>query len=170
MFSKSKKFVSVSAISCFLVAGLVSASFADDGRGDDRGERGDRKHHVRPTPRPTATPAPTATPRPTATPAPTATPRPTATPAPTPTPTPRPTATPAPTATPRPTATPVPTPTPAPVKTWALYNANCSGCHGSSKQGASASTIQSAINNNLGGMGSLSRLSAAQLTSLAAGL
>jgi len=190
MYFKSRKFISVCAISSLLIAGFVTAGFADD---DHEGsDRGDRKHYVRPTPRPTTTPRPTATPaptpRPTATPAPTPsptatpaptprptatpapTPRPTATPAPTPAPTPRPTATPAPTPapTPRPTATPTPTPTPAPVKTWALYNANCSSCHGSSKQGASASSIQSAINNNTGGMGRIS-LSAAQITALAAG-
>jgi hypothetical protein len=54
-------------------------------------------------------------------------------------------------------------------QTWALYNATCSGCHGSSKQGVSVAQIQAAIAANFGGMGSIG-LSVAQLTSLAAGL
>jgi len=50
-----------------------------------------------------------------------------------------------------------------------LYNQNCSGCHGSGKQGKSAATIQAAINSNTGGMGFLSSLTAAQISALAAG-
>jgi cell division septation protein DedD len=153
MFSKSKKFVSVCAISSFLVAGLVAASFADSDsdHNDNNKNQGVRHHKVKPTPTPAPTPKPTPKPTPAPTPKPT--------PAPTPAPTPKPT----------PAPTPAPTPTPAPVKTWALYNATCSGCHGSSKQGVSVSQIQAAIAANYGGMGSLG-LSAAQLTSLAAGL
>ena len=175
MFSKSMKFISVCSVSSFLIAGLASAGFADskyeyeykkkaEYEKKENEKREKREHSVKPpaTPRPTATPAPT--PRPTATPAPT--PRPTATPAPTP----RPTATPAPT--PRPTATPAPTPaptaTPAPVKTWALYNANCAGCHGSSKQASSVAATQAAITNNIGGMGYLSSISS-KLAALLAG-
>ena len=176
MFSKTMKFISVCSVSSFLIAGLASAGFADSKSENEykkkaeieKKEKEQREHGVKPTatPRPTATPAPTPkptatpapTPKPTATPAPT--PKPTATPAPTPAPTPKPTATPAP--------TPAPTPTPAPVKTWALYNANCAGCHGTSKQGATAAAITAAISSNRGGMGFIS-LTAAQITALAAG-
>jgi hypothetical protein len=59
------------------------------------------------------------------------------------------------------------TSTPAP--TWALYNQYCSGCHGTSKQGRPVSAIQTAIGNNTGGMGSLSSLTSAQITAIAAG-
>ena len=55
----------------------------------------------------------------------------------------------------------------------ALYSTNCSGCHGalltSSKRGASATTIQNAINNNTGGMGttSLKALTSTQVAAIA---
>lgn len=69
-----------------------------------------------------------------------------------------------------PAPAPTPTTTPAPTtQTWALYNQYCSGCHGTSKQGAAAATIQNAINTNIGGMGSLKSLTAAQISALAAG-
>lgn len=64
-----------------------------------------------------------------------------------------------------------PTPTPTPVLDGAtLYSSNCASCHGvlssSSKVGATASRIQSAITNNIGSMGSLSGLSSAQIAAL----
>ncbi|MEQ1636112.1 MAG: c-type cytochrome [Methylococcales bacterium] len=137
-----------------------------------------------PAPTVTATPAPTVTatpaPTPSATPAPTPTatpaPTPTATPAPTPTatPAPTPTATPAPTptATPAPTPTATPAPTPAPLDGAALYTDNCSGCHkpgtAQSKKGKSAAAISAAISGNVGGMGFLSTLSAAEIAAIAA--
>ncbi len=166
MFSKSMKVISVCSVSSLLIAGLVSAGFADDSseRESRRKSEYEREHRVRPTATPRPTVAPTPTPKPTV--APTPTPRPTATPAPTATP--RPTATPAPTATPRPTATPAPTPTPAPVKTWTLYTQYCAGCHGTSKRTASVSATQSAINSNLGGMGSVP--SSVNITNLLNGL
>lgn len=49
----------------------------------------------------------------------------------------------------------------------ALYNQYCSGCHGTSKQGKTVAATQNAITANIGGMGSLSTLSAAQLTAIA---
>ena len=56
----------------------------------------------------------------------------------------------------------------------ALYAGNCSSCHGalatSSKQGRTAAQIQSAINGNTGGMGSLSSLSTAQVQAIATAL
>jgi mono/diheme cytochrome c family protein len=56
----------------------------------------------------------------------------------------------------------------------ALYASKCSSCHGalatSGKQGATATAIQSAINNNQGGMGSLSALTADQVAAIAAAL
>jgi mono/diheme cytochrome c family protein len=52
-----------------------------------------------------------------------------------------------------------------------LYATKCAGCHlalaSSAKAGASASAIQSAINNNTGGMGSLSALTATQISAIA---
>lgn len=70
------------------------------------------------------------------------------------------------------TPTPLPTlpttPAPAPAKTWALYNQYCSGCHGTSKQGASAALIQTGIN-SISAMSSLKSLSAAQIAAIAAG-
>ena len=50
----------------------------------------------------------------------------------------------------------------------ALYTQYCAGCHGTSKKGKSAATTQSAISNNIGGMGSLSFLTSAQLAAIAA--
>ena len=50
----------------------------------------------------------------------------------------------------------------------ALYAQYCAGCHGTSKKGRSASAIQGAIDNNTGGMGSLSSLTAAQIAAIAA--
>ena len=65
---------------------------------------------------------------------------------------------------------PTPTPTPT-IDGAALYGTSCAGCHGplatSSKRGATAAGIQSAIANGTGGMGSLSSLSAAQLQAIA---
>jgi len=52
---------------------------------------------------------------------------------------------------------------------WSLYNQYCSNCHGTLKQGRTAAQIQAAINSNIGGMGSLSLMPAAQITTLAAG-
>lgn len=56
----------------------------------------------------------------------------------------------------------------------ALYASKCSSCHGalatSSKKGATANATQSAINNNQGGMGSLSTLTADQVAAIAAAL
>ena len=46
---KSRKFISVCAISSFLIAGLVSTGFADSYRENDPGEKRDREHKVRPT-------------------------------------------------------------------------------------------------------------------------
>jgi len=159
MFSKSMKFISVCSVSSFLIAGLASAGFADskseyelkkkaeiEKKEVEKKEREKREHSVKPTPTPKPTPAPT--------------------PKPTPAPTPKPT--PAPTPAPTPKPTPAPTPTPAPAKTWALYNANCAGCHGTSKQGATAATTRAAISSNRGGMGFIT-LTDAQLTALAAG-
>jgi hypothetical protein len=50
----------------------------------------------------------------------------------------------------------------------ALYTQYCSNCHGTSKKGSSASAIQSAIDKNTGGMGSLSFLTPAQVAAIAA--
>lgn len=48
----------------------------------------------------------------------------------------------------------------------ALYNANCAGCHGTSKRGKSLAAIQGAIASNRGGMSFLSTLSVAELTAI----
>ncbi len=52
----------------------------------------------------------------------------------------------------------------------ALYTQYCSGCHGNSKKGSSASSISSAISSNRGGMGStaLRALTAEQIAAIAA--
>jgi hypothetical protein len=50
----------------------------------------------------------------------------------------------------------------------ALYTQYCAGCHGTSKKGSSATSIQSAIDSNKGGMGSLSFLTPAQVAAIAA--
>jgi len=72
-------------------------------------------------------------------------------------------------------ATPAPTPTPTPVVDGAtLYSSYCASCHGalasSAKTGATASRIQTAINNNTGSMGSLSVLSSAQVAAIGTAL
>ncbi len=72
-------------------------------------------------------------------------------------------------------ATPTPTPTPTPVVDGpTLYGSYCASCHGalasSGKAGATASRIQTAINNNTGSMGSLSVLSSAQITAIGTAL
>jgi len=68
----------------------------------------------------------------------------------------------------------LPKPTPTPVTDGAtLYASGCAGCHGalatSAKAGATASSIQAAINNNTGSMGSVSlkALSATQVAAIA---
>jgi len=62
----------------------------------------------------------------------------------------------------------------APPDGIALYNSECSGCHGalatSAKAGRSATQIKNAITNNTGGMGYLSTLSAAEIQAIAAAL
>lgn len=50
----------------------------------------------------------------------------------------------------------------------ALYTQYCSGCHGNSKKGSSATNIQNAISRNTGGMGSLSNLTSAQIAAISA--
>ncbi len=76
---------------------------------------------------------------------------------------------------PKPTPTPAPVPSPVPVSIdgAALYNSNCSGCHGplasSSKRGSSASTIQGAIN-GVGSMSGMKSLTAAQVQAIATAL
>lgn len=74
-----------------------------------------------------------------------------------------------------PTTTPPPvTPPPATTDGAALYAANCAGCHGalatSGKAGATSTRIQTAINGNIGGMGYLSTLTAAQVSAIATSL
>jgi len=65
------------------------------------------------------------------------------------------------------------TPPPPPTTTdgATLYADNCASCHGtlanSTKIGRTASQIQSAINSNTGGMGSLSNLTSAQIQAIA---
>jgi mono/diheme cytochrome c family protein len=63
----------------------------------------------------------------------------------------------------------------APVTPETLYTSNCAGCHGplasSSKLGATTARIQSAISNNIGGMGLLSNsLTLNQMQSIATAL
>src|SRR5271169_6625985 len=135
---------------------VVATSFADD-----KNEQSKRKAHsnrenddkgtTKPTPVPTthkATPEKTSA----------STPMPNPAPTPAPAPAPKPT----PALIPAPIPAPAPAPAPAPTK-WSQYNIYCSGCHGSSKQGQSASAIQAAIKANTGGMGFLSPLTAAQI-------
>ena len=59
---------------------------------------------------------------------------------------------------------------PPPPDGAALYAQHCAGCHGNSKKGSSASSIQSAINGNVGGMGTaaLRALTTAELQAIAA--
>ena len=58
-----------------------------------------------------------------------------------------------------------------PVDGAALYDTNCAACHGalasSSKKGRTAAQTQSAINNNIGGMGYLSALTSEQVKAIA---
>lgn len=72
---------------------------------------------------------------------------------------------PTPTPTPVPTLTPVPIPTPV-VDGAALYNNNCAACHGaldvSRKKGTTLTRLHNAIVNDVGGMGYLSTLTAAE--------
>jgi uncharacterized protein YjdB len=72
-----------------------------------------------------------------------------------------------------PSSPPPPTPPPSPDGA-ALYAGNCANCHNplasSTKKGRSATQIQNAINNNTGGMGSLSGLTSAQVAAIAAAL
>ncbi|MGB4783020.1 c-type cytochrome, partial [Candidatus Methylomirabilis sp.] len=69
---------------------------------------------------------------------------------------------------------PAPAPAPAPTDGATLYGTKCSGCHGplatSGVKGKSAQLIQNAINNNLGGMGTLKSLTADQVSSIAGAL
>jgi len=57
-----------------------------------------------------------------------------------------------------------------PLDGGALYTQYCAGCHGNGKKGSSASSIQTAIDNNVGGMGSaaLRALTPAQVAAIAA--
>jgi mono/diheme cytochrome c family protein len=67
-----------------------------------------------------------------------------------------------------------PTPPPATPDGPSLYSSNCAGCHGvlagSTKGGATAERIQAAIAGNVGGMGPLSRLTAAEIQAIASAL
>ncbi|HSN13200.1 MAG TPA: hypothetical protein VLT61_01115 [Anaeromyxobacteraceae bacterium] len=54
----------------------------------------------------------------------------------------------------------------APIDGKALYTQYCSGCHGTSKQTATAAAIQNAINSNIGGMGSLKFLTPEQIAAI----
>ncbi len=68
---------------------------------------------------------------------------------------------------------PTPTPTPPPPLNGAnLYSISCAGCHGpgatTGKRNRSQAQIQTAINNNVGGMGNLSNLTAAEVAAIAA--
>ena len=67
-----------------------------------------------------------------------------------------------------------PTPPPATPDGPSLYSANCAGCHGilasSTKGGAGVERIQAAISGNAGGMGPLSRLTAAEIQAIASAL
>ena len=58
----------------------------------------------------------------------------------------------------------------APIDGAALYTQYCSGCHGTSKKGSSASLIQGAIDSNRGGMGTtaLRALTPAQVAAISA--
>ncbi|BCG47601.1 Cytochrome c family protein [Citrifermentans bremense] len=65
------------------------------------------------------------------------------------------------------TTAPVVTPPPTTLDGQALYTQYCNGCHGTAKQGKTATAIQGAIDANIGGMGSLSTLTAAQVAAIA---
>ncbi len=60
-----------------------------------------------------------------------------------------------------------PPPTTTPLDGQALYTQYCNGCHGTAKQGKTALAIQGAIDANVGGMGSLSALTAAEVAAIA---
>ncbi|ACH38895.1 lipoprotein cytochrome c [Citrifermentans bemidjiense Bem] len=62
----------------------------------------------------------------------------------------------------------IPVPATGALDGMALYNQYCDGCHGTAKLGRSALAIHSAIITNTGGMGSLSTLTDAQITAIAA--
>jgi mono/diheme cytochrome c family protein len=72
------------------------------------------------------------------------------------------------------TTPPPTTPPPTTVDGAVLYSSDCAGCHGalasSAKAGATAARIQTAINNNTGGMGSFSALTPTQVSAIAAAL
>jgi mono/diheme cytochrome c family protein len=72
------------------------------------------------------------------------------------------------------TSPPPSTTPPATTDGATLYGTSCAGCHGplatSAKAGRSATQIQTAINSNTGGMGSLSTLSATQVQAIATAL
>ena len=76
--------------------------------------------------------------------------------------------------TPAPTPAPAPAPAPVQVDGATLYGTNCAGCHGtlasSTKAGATATRIQTAITGNVGGMGYLSTLTAADVQAIATAL
>lgn len=71
---------------------------------------------------------------------------------------------------------PVPTPAPAPdpIDGASLYSTYCGGCHSglatSAKRGTTTSKIETAINNNSGGMGALSTLTTAEMQAIATAL
>lgn len=73
-----------------------------------------------------------------------------------------------------PTPVPAPVPTPTPVDGSAIYAANCAACHGSltssSKKGITVVRLQNAIGGNIGGMGSLSALTTADMQALVTAL
>jgi mono/diheme cytochrome c family protein len=68
--------------------------------------------------------------------------------------------------------TPLPVYTAGPPDGASLYQVNCSSCHGplsaSSKRGATASAIQTAVTNNWGGMSYLAQLTLTQIQSISA--
>ena len=69
---------------------------------------------------------------------------------------------------------PTPPPAPTPPDGAVLYATNCAGCHGSlatsSKLGATTVRIQNAISGNVGNMGSLANLTAADIQAIATAL
>jgi mono/diheme cytochrome c family protein len=75
---------------------------------------------------------------------------------------------------PAPVPVPTPTPTPGPISGASLYNTYCAKCHSalatSTKKGATAGRIQSAILSNMGGMGSLKSLDSAQISAIVTAL
>ena len=79
-----------------------------------------------------------------------------------------------PTPVPTPAPTPTPTPTPTPIDGATLYASDCAGCHGqlatSGKRGTTIARVQAAISGNVGGMGSLSTLSATDIQAIVTAL